>query len=396
VIQVADLHNLFQQLGVIVTPHELAQAQKELDSNGDGEIDYEEFKEWYDRSEERVRSQLNSIFDHLDEHHVPGLPPVAIVEDSRSCTICLGRNDPPATAVPFPHTDAIHIEHIKLAMQKNFVEQRSAAAASERKKSLVMEENLTDALEDLPRDEKGNVNRQAFIQWYSDNVFDSQQTPAADTEDEEAPFDSLAWPSDGRWQSMALFVISCPIAYLMYISVPDCKKRGVFITGTCLTYEDHGCWFAFLGAIMWIGGFSWFMVAWAEIVGDTLGIPAEVMGLTFLAAGTSVPDLLSSVIVAQQGKGDMAVSSSIGSNIFDILVGLPVPWLLWWAVKQEVVVVSAESLQLSIMVLVGMLVLVVGIIKCCDWKMTHSMGYIMLLLYLVFMTQDLLRIYVFN
>jgi sodium/potassium/calcium exchanger 2 len=50
------------------------------------------------------------------------------------------------------------------------------------------------------------------------------------------------------------------------------------------------------------------------------------MGLTFLAAGTSVPDLLTSVIVARQGHGDMAVSSSIGSNIFDVLVGLPFPW----------------------------------------------------------------------
>ena len=50
------------------------------------------------------------------------------------------------------------------------------------------------------------------------------------------------------------------------------------------------------------------------------------MGLTFLAAGTSVPDLLTSVIVARQGQGDMAVSSSIGSNIFDVLVGLPFPW----------------------------------------------------------------------
>ncbi len=49
------------------------------------------------------------------------------------------------------------------------------------------------------------------------------------------------------------------------------------------------------------------------------------MGLTILAAGTSVPDLLTSVIVAKQGFGDMAVSSSIGSNIFDVLVGLPVP-----------------------------------------------------------------------
>jgi len=56
-------------------------------------------------------------------------------------------------------------------------------------------------------------------------------------------------------------------------------------------------------------------------------IPDPVMGLTLLAAGTSIPDLLSSVIVARQGAGDMAVSSSIGSNIFDILVGLPLPWL---------------------------------------------------------------------
>ena len=47
----------------------------------------------------------------------------------------------------------------------------------------------------------------------------------------------------------------------------------------------------------------------------------QVMGLTFLAAGTSVPDLITSVLVAKQGKGDMAVSSSVGSNIFDVTIG---------------------------------------------------------------------------
>jgi len=45
------------------------------------------------------------------------------------------------------------------------------------------------------------------------------------------------------------------------------------------------------------------------------------MGLTFLAAGTNIPDLITSVVVARQGHGDMAVSSSIGSNIFDVTVG---------------------------------------------------------------------------
>ena len=45
------------------------------------------------------------------------------------------------------------------------------------------------------------------------------------------------------------------------------------------------------------------------------------MGLTLLAAGTSIPDLLTSVIVARKGLGDMAVSSSVGSNIFDVCMG---------------------------------------------------------------------------
>ena len=59
------------------------------------------------------------------------------------------------------------------------------------------------------------------------------------------------------------------------------------------------------------------------------------MGLTFLAAGTSVPGLLTSVLVAMKGEGDMAVSSSIGSNIFDVTVGLPLPWLVFTLVKQK-------------------------------------------------------------
>ena len=67
-----------------------------------------------------------------------------------------------------------------------------------------------------------------------------------------------------------------------------------------------------------VGLYSYLMVWWVTVIGDVFQVPIVIMGLTFLAAGTSVPDLLTSVIVAKQGHGDMAVSSSIGSNIFDI------------------------------------------------------------------------------
>lgn len=38
------------------------------------------------------------------------------------------------------------------------------------------------------------------------------------------------------------------------------------------------------------------------MIGFTLGIPDVIMGITFLAAGTSVPDCMASLIVARQGK----------------------------------------------------------------------------------------------
>lgn len=64
------------------------------------------------------------------------------------------------------------------------------------------------------------------------------------------------------------------------------------------------------------------------IIGTTLGIPDTVMGLTFVAAGVSIPDALSSMAVIKEGYGDMAVSNAVGSNVFDILICLGLPWLI--------------------------------------------------------------------
>ena len=51
------------------------------------------------------------------------------------------------------------------------------------------------------------------------------------------------------------------------------------------------------------------VVPQVTVIGYTLGIPDVIMGITFLAAGTSVPDCMASLIVARQGKssGRLAV-----------------------------------------------------------------------------------------
>ena len=59
----------------------------------------------------------------------------------------------------------------------------------------------------------------------------------------------------------------------------------------------------FIMCIVWIAALSFFMVWWAELLGNFLGIPPTIMGLTLLAGGTSIPDAMSSIAVAKRGKG---------------------------------------------------------------------------------------------
>jgi len=191
---------------------------------------------------------------------------------------------------------------------------------------------------------------------------------------DEEPID-MSFPTGGDWKKILLYLISFPIMFPLYYTLPDTKKPKMkkFFAIT------------FLGSIIWIALYSYLMVWWATVAGKVIGIPDTVMGLTFLAAGTSVPDLITSVLVAKQGKGDMAVSSSVGSNIFDVTIGLPVPWLVYAMVHSgNPVNVSSSGVGCSISLLFLMLISVFLSILAFKWKMTKGMGIMMGLLYFVF------------
>ncbi|XP_015232803.1 PREDICTED: sodium/potassium/calcium exchanger 2-like isoform X2 [Cyprinodon variegatus] len=196
---------------------------------------------------------------------------------------------------------------------------------------------------------------------------------AEDEEEEDQPL-SLSWPESSRKRFTYLLIM--PIVLPLWLTLPDVRK----------TSSKKFFPVTFLGAICWIAGFSYLMVWWAHQVGDTIGITEEIMGLTILAAGTSIPDLITSVIVARKGLGDMAVSSSVGSNIFDITVGLPFPWLMWSMFRGfSTVKVSSNGLFCAIVLLFLMLLFVIISIAACKWRMSKLLGVIMFMLYLVFL-----------
>ncbi|MFP8954573.1 sodium:calcium antiporter (plasmid) [Natrialbaceae archaeon A-arb3/5] len=63
-------------------------------------------------------------------------------------------------------------------------------------------------------------------------------------------------------------------------------------------------------------------------LGDYFGTPSFLWGLTVIAAGTSLPDTIISVRAARSGSSTVSLANVFGSNIFDLLVAVPVGVLL--------------------------------------------------------------------
>ena len=72
------------------------------------------------------------------------------------------------------------------------------------------------------------------------------------------------------------------------------------------------------GLALMIGG-SRFFVAGAISIASSLGVSREVIGLTIVAIGTSLPEVVTSVVASIRGERDLAVGNVVGSNIFNLL-----------------------------------------------------------------------------
>ncbi|XP_073327895.1 sodium/potassium/calcium exchanger 2-like [Pagrus major] len=241
--------------------------------------------------------------------------------------------------------------------------------------------------EDIPAGEDGSGGSSDDVENNEDDI-DKDNDDDVETEEKVEEEEknmkplSLKWPDTPRKQATYLFLL--PIIFPLWLTVPDVrnqKSRKFFVV-------------TFLGSILWIAVFSYFMVWWAHQVGETIGISEEIMGLTILAAGTSIPDLITSVIVARKDLGDMAVSSSVGKNIFDITVCLPLPWLLYSVIHGLAsVAVSSDGLLCATALLFIALLFFITSIASCKRKINKVLGLTMILLYLIFVVLSVMLQY---
>lgn len=89
-------------------------------------------------------------------------------------------------------------------------------------------------------------------------------------------------------------------------------EHGVGGTGRSMLYVGVGMALLAAGAILTIDN--------AEALARTLGISDRIIGLTVIAIGTSLPELITSVIAIRRGHTDIGIGNIIGSNIYNILM----------------------------------------------------------------------------
>ncbi|EDY37157.1 putative K+-dependent Na+/Ca+ exchanger [Cyanobium sp. PCC 7001] len=139
------------------------------------------------------------------------------------------------------------------------------------------------------------------------------------------------------------------------------------------------------GLALLVGG-SQLLVAGATTAALAFGVSTTVIGLTVVAAGTSMPELVTSVVAAYRGKADLAIGNVIGSNLLNQLVILGIC----------AVVSGPRGLEVdAVMIQRDLPIMVLTTLACLPIFWSHGVisrleGGVLLLLYGVYLVEQLL------
>jgi Ca2+/Na+ antiporter len=86
----------------------------------------------------------------------------------------------------------------------------------------------------------------------------------------------------------------------------------------------------FMGAMCWLAVFSFCMLEIANQINYNIpALPISFLGITVCAIGTSFPNAVASVLMAQQNKPAAAIANALGSNVQNVFLAMALPWVLF-------------------------------------------------------------------
>lgn len=125
------------------------------------------------------------------------------------------------------------------------------------------------------------------------------------------------------------------------------------------------------------------VVKTSQQIALNLGISETLVGLTIVSIGTSLPELVTSIVAAKKGETDIALGNVIGSNIFNIL------FVLGMSSTLSPILVNSQSL-IDVLILLG-ITIICYIFTIYNQRIGRTKGIIMTLTYLIFMIYIIMR-----
>ena len=120
-----------------------------------------------------------------------------------------------------------------------------------------------------------------------------------------------------------------------------------------------------------------FVVDSASFIANVLGVSERMIGLTIVAMGTSLPELVTSVIATKKGEYDIAIGNVVGSNIFNIGIVIGLPVTLFGTIPN----VTFNIVDLIVMILSAFMLF---IFSYNDNKIKRKEGFVFLLMFVIY------------
>lgn len=182
--------------------------------------------------------------------------------------------------------------------------------------------------------------------------------------------------SIGRWDGILFLLIMA--AFMVYLVMMS-KKKSPAAAEDEKPAAKMPVWkiilFIVLGGAAIIYG-SQLTVNSATAIAKHFGMSERLIGLTIVAFGTSLPELITSVTAAIKHKADIAIGNIVGSNIFNIL------FVLGTTAAISPIMYSRDFIADNLAAFAAMVLLFVCVVK--NKKLTRPGGIVMLLSYAVY------------
>ncbi|XP_055911883.1 sodium/potassium/calcium exchanger 4 isoform X2 [Eupeodes corollae] len=152
----------------------------------------------------------------------------------------------------------------------------------------------------------------------------------------------------------------------------------------------------FIMCIIIIGGNAYMIVWMLTALGVTLGVPEIVMGLTFLAAGSTTPEAVSSLISVRKGESGIGVSNSLGANSLAILLSLGVPWFIKNCINYNktdgtnAIYLTSQGIEYTILILMASTIGLFVVLSCSGYRLTKRAGIALFTVYGIFIALQIL------